>query len=380
MKATILAIHFLTFTFGILAKELENRQWSGGSAGGSSSALRRQIRKLEYQLEEEQKKNQELTESNEMLKEKNQKCQGGNQHPVAVNTQEPMIPMTFGSTTRNPNIFRPSGPSTPRPSFELIQCQNDLKKEKETNQEIRIQLEEYKEKTKECQAKVSTKEPVDTTTAPVEPLNEGHHECKEDLDMAERNIHELQGKLEKEDQKNRALIAVLRRAGNETATVKAKLERCLEKHQDDENDNGELHRCQQDLSMKNDTIEQMKHLEKDLEKAREKIKELQSESGESNDELKSVDSLKKGIQALIESRYKECKEEFGDRQCWYQHNRRRRWRWSCDYGKSWMSKRLQSNLGKPLCEDKEPNIVAYRHSGRPGRRGFRGRRGHGVTP
>ena len=55
MKATIFAISFLIFASGIFADEFENRQWNGGSAGGSSSAFKRQIRKLEYQLEEEQK-------------------------------------------------------------------------------------------------------------------------------------------------------------------------------------------------------------------------------------------------------------------------------------------------------------------------------------
>ena len=227
--------------------------------------------------------------------------------------------MTFGSTTRNPNLLRPSGPS-----FELIQCQNDLKKEKDTNEEIRMQLMKYKKKTEECKANISTKEPVAATVKPNETLNEGHRECKDDLEMAEKNIRDLHGKLEIEDKKNQALIMALQKARNTTVTIKADLERCLEKNQDVEKDHGELFRCQQDLSMKNDEIEQMKQFEKDLKLAQEKIKELESESGESADGLKSVDAVKKDIEALVGSWHEKCKDENGYRaKCYFKYQFRR---------------------------------------------------------
>lgn len=354
MKATILAIYFLTFTFGILAKELENRQWSGGSAGGSSSALRRQIRKLEYQLEEEQKKNQELTETNEMLKETNQKCQGGNkinqQNPVAQNTQGPMIPMTFGSTTRNPNLLRPSGPLKPRPSLELIQCQNDLKKEKDTNQEIRMQLLKYKKKIEECKANISTKEPVAATDKPNEFLNEGHHECKYDLEMAEKNIHDLQEKLEIEDKKNQELIVELEKTKNTTDTVKADLARCLEKDQNDENDNGELRRCQQDLSMKNDTIEQMKHFEKKLKEARKEINKLKSESG-SDDKLNPFETFKKVTVAMVEKGYAECKKMYRHHRYLGQRRDRRVRMFRNLINHPWFGS-IERKVTKPICKPK----------------------------
>ena len=357
MKATIFAISFVIFASGIFADEFENRQWNGGSAGGSSSAFKRQIRKLEYQLEEEQKKNQELTETNEILKENNEKCQGSKmESPVAFTTKGTMRPLTF-PTTQMPNYFRPSGPS--RPSYEVVKLRNELRKERKTNGKIRMQLQKYKKLNAECQTNSSAKRPMVATERPAMDANE----CKDDLKMADARIHEIREELEAEERKNQKLIQELEMAKNKSSTIQGELEQCMDNDQNGKNDS-QLHRCQQDLEMKKDVTNQLNQLENYLKKAKKEIEKLKSQSSGLAGQLKPLDSFKKDVAALVESLYERCKETYGNNpQCMLRNYRGRLVKSRCETvrrfrlnGLNWINKiaKRYRILEEPFCIERKP--------------------------
>ena len=105
-------------------------------------------------------------------------------------------------------------------------------------------------------------------------------------------------------------------AKNKSSTVQRQLERCMDKNQNGKNDS-QLHRCQQDLNMKQDEIDQF---ENQLKNATREIETLKGKDNEPTVVKYSMNDLKKDLLTMIETKYMHCKETFGTKKsCAYKY-------------------------------------------------------------